>query len=624
MAQTAPPPDISTFCFGELASLGVSAPTQSSYCRQALACLGESFAARYGRIYVQWGSQTIEHSYHQTEEAERFFAQAVEKFITESLAECKPRARLYKERAGEGQITILAAPILASDVSGVIVLVIESDSPETTRDRLMELSQYSAFVGEFLYSPSSSQSAAVAPGGTANSQGSGGAAGEILKKAASYSSWQELAFTVTNRLQSKTESDQVALGRVVGKRVKVVSISGLDRIKSQTPGLRAIQQAMEECLDHGEPIVNSASPEIDGTEGNLEFRLHARWRHETGSQSVVSIPLILEGKPEYVLSLRRSRGGYPPEEIESYQSLVEPYAGALVLLERATRSVARHNVTALQSIVAAILGRQHWGLKIATLSLILFGCWFAFGTLDHSIKVTAQIAPWDLHNFVAPEDARLVEVPVVAGDSVRKGELLCRFDTSELELERDRLKAEKRSSLVELRNAQVERDRVKIKILEADIHRYELQVAILEQRIEQMVVRAPDHGRIVEGDLRDRIGDILPKGEPLFRVAPDAQWRVTIEVPEEEAADFQHVERLSFTSYARPEESYDVDLVRFQPSAVARPGRNVFLAEARAEKLPDWMRPGMKGIAKVELGEKPVWWILSRKVLSALRLNFLI
>ena len=57
--------------------------------------------------------------------------------------------------------------------------------------------------------------------------------------------------------------------------------------------------------------------------------------------------------------------------------------------------------------------------------------------------------------------------------------------------------------------------------------------------------------------------------------------------------------------------------MRYQDS---HEGGVVFEARAGLQSAPaDWWRPGMTGIAKIDMGERSLWWIFTHKTSDYLR-----
>ena len=78
----------------------------------------------------------------------------------------------------------------------------------------------------------------------------------------------------------------------------------------------------------------------------------------------------------------------------------------------------------------------------------------------------------------------------------------------------------------------------------------------------------------------------------------------------------------TFTSQARPESPHEINVLRVVPGAEVRRGRNVFLAEGAIASPDETLRPGAEGVARIRVGPRPVWWLATHRVVSALRLSY--
>jgi hypothetical protein len=63
-------------------------------------------------------------------------------------------------------------------------------------------------------------------------------------------------------------------------------------------------------------------------------------------------------------------------------------------------------------------------------------------------------------------------------------------------------------------------------------------------------------------------------------------------------------------------------VVRITPVAVATEGRNSFEVEARIDEVLPAMRPGLRGVAKIEAGTRSLLGIATRPFVDWLRLAF--
>jgi multidrug efflux pump subunit AcrA (membrane-fusion protein) len=96
---------------------------------------------------------------------------------------------------------------------------------------------------------------------------------------------------------------------------------------------------------------------------------------------------------------------------------------------------------------------------------------------------------------------------------------------------------------------------------------------------------------------------------------------VELEIPERDIETVQVGQTGMFVSHARPDEPRPLHVSRVIPSARIREGRNVYLVEANIEAGAEYLKPGMDGVAKVNLGRRPVWWVALHRPIDYLRLK---
>lgn len=132
---------------------------------------------------------------------------------------------------------------------------------------------------------------------------------------------------------------------------------------------------------------------------------------------------------------------------------------------------------------------------------------------------------------------------------------------------------------------------------------------------------APFAGVVVAGDLSRSIGRTVRRGEVLFQVAPLDAYRVRLGVDESQIADIQVGQRGSLLTTSLPTEPFAIEVEQIIPVAEARDGRTVFQVEANLESPSAVLRPGMEGIAKIDIGERRLTWIWSRMLIDWLRLK---
>lgn len=613
--EHSPTPQTTSSLHADIAALASESASIHAFYSQALERIATSYNCPYAAVYTRVCSEVVERQYHSGPTDPNFWKPAVQDFLTSVITTAQPRARVLSAKNSTLQLGLIAVPLFDHDGMAVGGLSLVARMAENEiRNHVVMLESLAALISH-LNLPCLSRS-------DDNTGRSAAPPSKALAKAATCDSPEELAFSITNSLRNNLGCQHVVLGLVQGKRVSMLAISGQDDLRPQSPGLIQIQQAMEECLDFGEPIVCQDATIHDSGDNEPSHRLHLQWHNQSQRASVASIPLVLDGRCVAVLSLQKKPDTeFTTDLIKQIRDTVEPFAPALLLLMRARRSLVRHTADALFSGIRGLLQSKQYGIKISTILLVALAGWLVLGRMDYEIVVPCVIKPAQLRHIAVPYDAVLVSAEVTAGDPVRQGDILCRLDQRELELKRAERRAELAVAEQAMQRAMASKTPVDAKLAEMEAQLARAQLASIDDRIEQAVIRSPFDGIVVEGDLRTQIGSVLPQGTPLYRIAPRRGWKIEIQIPENAGADIQSGLSGRFASLARPEASHDFQLTRILPSAVVRDKQVSLVAEANLDVDESWLRPGMEGVAKIHVARRPVWWVLFHSVLDYLRLH---
>jgi multidrug efflux pump subunit AcrA (membrane-fusion protein) len=190
-----------------------------------------------------------------------------------------------------------------------------------------------------------------------------------------------------------------------------------------------------------------------------------------------------------------------------------------------------------------------------------------------------------------------------------------------LRVEQARWASEREQYDKKLREAMANRELASIQIIGAQFRQADAQYALATQRIVKAKISAPFDGIVVSGDLSQLIGSPVEQGKKLFEIAPLTSFRVILQVDEREV---RHIEagqggNLIISGIAGDPMPFSV--VKVTPVATAQDGRNFFRVEARLQRAPPQLRPGMEGVGKISVGERRLWWVLTHSFTDWLRLQ---
>lgn len=77
-----------------------------------------------------------------------------------------------------------------------------------------------------------------------------------------------------------------------------------------------------------------------------------------------------------------------------------------------------------------------------------------------------------------------------------------------------------------------------------------------------------------------------------------------------------------FAFSSRPDQKFRFTITAIEPSAVPKQEGSVFVARAQLKEAPgEWWRPGMNGVAKIDVGNRTIFWVLSHRLVDFIRMK---
>ena len=150
-------------------------------------------------------------------------------------------------------------------------------------------------------------------------------------------------------------------------------------------------------------------------------------------------------------------------------------------------------------------------------------------------------------------------------------------------------------------------DRVDQRLAAAQAEQARAKLELALDRLARVEIVAPFDGVVVKGDLSQQLGSPVEQGKVLFELAPLDAWRVMLKVDERDIA--------AGAAGRRPGElvltSLPGQALAVHASSGSRRCRWPRTAATTSASRPSWprqrprqLRPGMEGVAKVEVGER--------------------
>lgn len=425
------------------------------------------------------------------------------------------------------------------------------------------------------------------------------------------------ATEVANELAERFSCQRVSIGFQRYRRLRVEAMSQSSRINQQSNRVRAIRDAMSESLDQGTTVLYPA--ESDDTA--MVSRFHSRLAKEQQGAAICTLPLIKNSKAIGALLLERTADKpFSAETVAQCEQIGLLLGPVLEARRRDERALPLKILDSMQGWCAKLFGPRHLPLKLGAVLSAMLVTWLSLASATFSISnesvLEAAICRW----VVAPQDGYIASVSVRAGDYVREGDLLATLDDQELRLEKQKWQSQRAQLFREYRKAMAGFDRAEVAILHAKRAQAEAQLKLVERQLARVKLVTPFSGLVVKGDLDQALGSPVKRGEVLFEVAPTNEYRVVLKVDDRDIGLVSLGQRGQLKLSGMPDRSINITIDRLTPVSSTEGGRNFFRVEAVMDTHSDLMRPGMEGIAKIEIGREKLLWIWTRRLVDWLRL----
>lgn len=423
---------------------------------------------------------------------------------------------------------------------------------------------------------------------------------------------------VCGYLADKFDCSLVAMGSSDGLHTNLIAVSNQLAFDRRTAKIQQIEFAMEECRAQKKRIL---VPKAAGDKTTI-INAHTQLQNQVASSTVCSVPLLAHGEQCGVLTFIKSANQEFTRHRVDQLERIGAYIGALLPLQVLARQTAwqraRRSVLDFQT---RLLGPGYLKTKTVALISLLLLVLLVLVPADYKLSTTVSIEGAMQQSIVAPVSGYIKNVYVRAGDSVKANQALVDLDGSDLEIERENLLSEKNKLEKEYHLAWAERDKARVTIAASRMEQSSAQLELIESNLRHTTLTAPFDGILISGDLNERVGAPIERGQSLFELAPIDGYKAILHVSEYDVGRLRDGQRGSIRLTGLPEESINFHITKAFPVAVAQNGGNFFRVEAVLDAPPHSLRPGMQGIGKIIVGRGSLAGAWSRSLRERMKLR---
>jgi biotin carboxyl carrier protein len=427
------------------------------------------------------------------------------------------------------------------------------------------------------------------------------------------------AMVFCNELASAYKCTRVSLGWRKGTYIRMKAMSQTDNFEKKMEIVQNAEAAMEEAAEQNSEIRFPFS----GNDGALYVRDHEQYLKATSVESLLTIPIRHGNEVQGVCLLEKQQGTFSDADVQHIHMSIDQVAVRLHELQMRDRRAGERFAAWARDKLAVLLGFEHtWTKLIISFSAILL---IISLTVPVRYRVSSPmiLKTDDITFLAAPFDGYISSVYAKAGERVGKDTVILCLDKKDLVLEEAGLEAEETRLRREEARFRADEKLAEMRIAQSQREQQQSRLDIVRLRHAQADIRAPFSGIIIEGEQHEKIGSPVRQGEVLFKLGRIEDIRVEAKVSEYEIQNVLPGVTGQIALASRPNELYGIKVQRVEPAAVSEASGNIFQVVCSFDKeVPQWFRPGMTGISKIDAGKRTIFWIISHRTFDILRLKF--
>ena len=421
-------------------------------------------------------------------------------------------------------------------------------------------------------------------------------------------SLRELQFLIANetrRLIAFRQAFVFAAGHQAHSPYRVGAASSVASIEPHAPLIQWIERmaaiARAKDLKQG-PVVL--------TEADCPDDLRASWK-EFALPFVLWCPLrFAERTPVGALWLSREQA-WQENECTLIHRLAEAYAHAWQAISGRETG---HRYPRLQRALA-------WTAGAAALAALAIPVRF-------STLAPAKIVGKDPAVVSAPIDGVIAKILVSPNSSIDAGQPILTFEDTTLRNQYEVAEKNLAVAVAEYRQASQgafgdAQNKAKLPLLKAEAELREVERNYAFELLQQIQVTAPQAGLLLYGDESDWVGKPVVVGERIMEIADPKRIEVRIDLPVEDAIVLVEGRPVRLFLDVDPLKTYGAMLSHASYHAEVLPG-NILAYRVTADLESDApeVRIGWQGTAKIQCDEVPLFYLIFRRPMTAVRQYF--
>ena len=420
--------------------------------------------------------------------------------------------------------------------------------------------------------------------------------------------------TIVNQSATLIPYDRAAIGLIERGRVDLVAVSGRMEVDKQSPDMKELSDILTWAshLKKGLYISEFDGKIITDREENREkFKSYFE---KSGVNSFVSLPLKDEEGDLGILSFESAQPYFLDERHLEVVSILSNQATVAI------RNASLYKQVPLMNIMEPLMQRKQKFLKMPR------GRKIAWATAIGVFALLMLIIPWKMKVggdvVVLPErrtpavtevEGIILRVAHREGARVKKGDLLAQLKDDDYRLALNDYKMQREVLLKEISRSTSMGDSSSVRMKQLALEQVDQEISYFATELKNTQILAPVDGVIITPKVEEKVGSLLSKGSEFCELANMTSPRAEILVDEGEVSFLKIGQKTRFKMNAYPTRSFEGSINLLGTQIHENDSHRYSRLEAGVQDSNTLLRSGMAGKAKIEIGWRPIGYVILRK-----------
>ena len=511
--------------------------------------------------------------------------------------------------AGDHKLAALAVPFMGAEGAHVLILLMGPERAPFLEPTYGMLSLYGAVLANY--------SSRVQFEKTREAFIQSTLLVDLYTKAASAGDYESAVAIVTSELQELIGCDHLALGLQHKGRMKLDSISGRKKREKRSQGFSGVLNLMREIASADSSVIWPA-PE------GLEYKALVASNQDDllsvfSVNRIIGIPLLpSEGDREGAMVVMFRDPHSPTPDRFELLTAIGPHLVALLSI------LSDGLPTGIRGKIRKFSRDNSVGKKVATILAPIALVGLMFLPVPHHVRAGTRLTPDVSRQVAAPAGGILEDVLVKPGAVVEKNQLLAKLDGKEIGNSLAGAIAKREVAGKRRDQARARNNIAEFQLASHEFEALALDVEFLRYQQENLEIRSPIDGLILTGDLERSKGVPVDTGQKLFEVAAFDKFVAEISVNDEDINWIRKDQEITIRLESRGGRVFKSKIEQIYPVSEMSDGENVFvcLGYIIDEEGRNFLRPGMRGRARIATGWKSLGWVIFHKPWNYIKVRF--